>query len=716
MFGFLNINMRNFPKNNTAIIHQAVDKMQKGNLNVSDILDSDELITDIKSSLSQLGPFFNSSQNVKDLLDFIIKEPTEDEHKRGHKFPFNACEILCSENQSILGKIFDDKKEDEEDEEIEKKDLNKSGSKKKNNDDDDDFDMDFTEMENSKKEDVFDYISGKNNNNEENTNLNKEIEVNDDKFTFDDNENNTNFEVRERADDNNEDDLVNFNDDEKNKEKDSPFGKKEENLENAMDNLNINDKKDENKEEEKPLIGKEEDKVEGVNEETKNLAENLKGEAKEQEKEDLMKKVEEIVSEVESDKGKYAENNEKAKLFSNINNNKDDNEDDDIKEEIETHEDKKEENEDDLLKKSLNNEKEEDDKVNEEKEDTNEDEDKKLTNLKDSLNVSANGELKLDTEILDYFFDFLNTDSSLNFVLCGYFAKIFGHFLNLRQNTIMKYLLVQRPEVLKNFTKHINRKSIVECIYKILISYSEDIPNSMELKIKFLKSVLEAFDPEDYDVIYNISDMIVELFTVRKMYLTFITNNEVFKLIFEFVTKNINNKSFAYLIKILQKANENILKDFGNNLVTPSFTCNETQEMFFNFTYNVTNLISGNASYNSQADNLDENNVNTLNLTNQFNNIFLTLTEATEKIIANFVEISKKEEEFETAIEHFESTYLKQQNILGIRRLNEIEYIRTILEILVNACANNTILENLDLSIIVDKLVSSEFFKYALVS
>lgn len=693
MFGFLNINMRNFPKNNTAIIHQAVDKMHKGNLNVSEILDSDELITDIKSSMSQIGSYFSNSQNVKDLINYIIKEPTEDEHKRGHKFPFNACEILCSENQSILKKIFDENKnEDEEDIETGKKDLDQSDYKKKNNDDDEDFDIDFSEMENNKKEDDVDLISDKNNFLDNNNNTNKDIEINDNKFTFDDvtNDNNlnSNFELKERSDE----DIVNFNDNDKDNNNDvTSFDEKANSLEKELNDLNINEEKetsDENK-----LSNNIDNDIEMCDNEKKNnpnkiINDDIQNNYKDNNKQELMNKVNNIVHEVKNNikfnDVKQADEDEKDVMEDAISPISD------IKEQ---------ENEDDIIKNSINN------NINKEYTD----------NQKDSLNVSL-GENKFDTEILDYFFSFLDTDKELNFVLCGYFAKIFGHFLNLRQSIIIKYLFIQKPEVLKSFAKHTNRKSIVECIYKILISYSEDVPDSMNLKIEFLKEVLDKFNSQDDDVIYNISDMIVELFTVRKMYLTFITNNDVFQTIFDFVINNINNKSFIYLIKILQKANENILKDFGNNIVTPTFTCNETQEMFFNFTYNVNNLISGNAAYNSQADNTDENAVNVSTLKSQFNNIFLTLTNATEKVLNNFVENCIKEEDNKEETAYFESTYSRYQPILGIRRLNEIEYFRTILEILVNACANNTILENINLDIIVDKLVSSNFFSYALVS
>lgn len=41
-------------------------------------------------------------KNVKKLIEFITKEPTEDEHKRGHKYPFMSAEILNAEISKIM--------------------------------------------------------------------------------------------------------------------------------------------------------------------------------------------------------------------------------------------------------------------------------------------------------------------------------------------------------------------------------------------------------------------------------------------------------------------------------------------------------------------------------------------------------------------------------------------------------------------------------------
>ena len=109
----------------------------------------------------------------------------------------------------------------------------------------------------------------------------------------------------------------------------------------------------------------------------------------------------------------------------------------------------------------------------------------------ESLNVSAKSinEIRLDTELLDYFFTFLDTEGELNYVLAGYFAKVFSHYLNLRQGLLMRYIFVLRPEILTKLVSHINRKSILECIYKILISFSDDIKDANIIKINLLKSV-----------------------------------------------------------------------------------------------------------------------------------------------------------------------------------------------------------------------------------
>lgn len=730
MFGFMNINMRNFQRNNTAIIHNAVDKMNNGYLEVNDILDSEELTTDIKSSMSQLANFFNEGKNIKSLLDYIIKEPTVDEQKRGHKYPFYACEILCSENPNILKNIFNEHRLDE----LDYEDYDNDKSRKKSSYDDG-MDLDIDDQFNREEDNHLiepnedDIVTNDNkfkiSDEEEYKEVNKNNQEDDDLVNIDDNEDkdpkksetlkvsSSPFDKKEETNENNR-----YNDDETTETKEysvlkeqSVEKKDNEELfthESKKEDTETNNKTEKASEErhsieklkelqDKQPVQEVVDVKEFSKTQTEEVLNSMTQNSTEHEK--LEEEFNKLVQE-EKEKKSREEKEEKKNLIAKQQDH-DDHEDheehEDLDEKEEKHEEKEEDDkEDEEIEEHINNEYEE--KEYDEKQ-------RKEEHKKDIFNLSLE---KFESEFLDYFFSFLDTEEPLNFVLSGYFAKVFGHFLNQRQNIIMRYIFITKPEIMKLLTRHINRKSIVECIYKILISYSDDIPNSLDIKINFIKMIIEAFNPDDDEIVTNVCDLILDMFSVRKMYILFITNKNIFKLIFDFVLQNINNDSFKHLIKILIKANENILKDFGNNLVTPTFTCNETQELFFNFTYNVSNLISGN-NY-SQMDANDDLQINMQNLQQQFQLIFNTLTLATEVILKNFVEQDKN------VVNEMETTFGIKVKMLGTKRLLEIEFIRSILEILVNAYANNIFNESLDLSKIIDIIIDSKFFMSALVS
>lgn len=769
MFGFMNINMR-MNKNNTQIIHNAVNRMHKGELDVNDILDSEELSTDIKSNTSQLAGFFNDHKNIRQLLDYITKEPLVDEQKTGHKFPYYACEILCSDNPNILKNIFNEHKMEEE--EYDDEEESKPNKPKKS---DDDIDLDLEENFCGKKEE-HNYMENKDD----------YIMNNDDKFRIE-NEDNGHEDINKiniMNDKQEEDDMVNFDidqdkDNNEQKHEKSPFDKKEDAENNRygddVEDLDLNnaliiesdvkegkeEKEDEKENKEKVLDFDDNLNDSEENKQNQNTAEDSTKLTDDSDQE-LAKNKETITNEdlidfTKEKKTDQEEHNQKLNKESNYKiqeeqQNEKSHQENKLFDLDEVAENKDKEGDQEVLNESekqqllvdvseftqtmkqdklksmsqpneLSNdhlenaretheEEEIEENIHPEHDESNEADEqhhkkRKVSHRKDSLNLSQD---RIDSELLDYFFTFLDTTEPLNFVLAGYFAKVFGHFLNNRQAIIMRYVLIGRPEIMNLFVRHINRKSIIECIYKILISFSDDIPNALDLKISFLQKIIDAFDPEDEEIVTNVCDLILDMFTVRKMYVLIITNKNIFKMIFDFVLGNINNNSFKHLIKILIKANENILKDFGTNLVTPTFTCNETQELFFNFTYNVSNLVSGNTTYNSQAEPQEDPQINIQNLQQQFQLIFATLTQSTEIILNNFVEQDNKEQT------EMETTFGINVKMLGTKRLLEIEYIRSIMEILVNAYANEVFSENLDLYIIEDKIIESKFFASALVS
>lgn len=83
-----------------------IEKMEKGELTIEEILNEETIIQDIKTN--QESKFINyfTNDKIRKLIDYSTKLPSSDEHNIGHKYPFNAMEILCSENTSFQNKLM----------------------------------------------------------------------------------------------------------------------------------------------------------------------------------------------------------------------------------------------------------------------------------------------------------------------------------------------------------------------------------------------------------------------------------------------------------------------------------------------------------------------------------------------------------------------------------------------------------------------------------
>jgi pyruvate-formate lyase-activating enzyme len=64
----------------------------------------------------------------------------------------------------------------------------------------------------------------------------------------------------------------------------------------------------------------------------------------------------------------------------------------------------------------------------------------------------------------------------------------------------MRYLLETRPDVVFNMINHLDRKSISDCLFKVMISYVPDY-NDQEVKKEALMRIFKSFksgEPEVY--------------------------------------------------------------------------------------------------------------------------------------------------------------------------------------------------------------------------
>jgi len=62
------------------------------------------------------------------LLKYVVREPEKDEHKTGYKYPFNAAEILSSENSYLLDKFFEDSNNSGDEDKYEELDEEEAGN------------------------------------------------------------------------------------------------------------------------------------------------------------------------------------------------------------------------------------------------------------------------------------------------------------------------------------------------------------------------------------------------------------------------------------------------------------------------------------------------------------------------------------------------------------------------------------------------------------
>ena len=133
------LNMRLYNRNNYMALQPFIEKMKKGELTLENILEEDEIIQDLKTNQNSQFLGMISHESIRKLIDYATKMPESDDQKIGHKFPFNATELLCCDNNTIMERIMNeiqlgedsDDEEKEDEEKVEKDGGNNENEKKK---------------------------------------------------------------------------------------------------------------------------------------------------------------------------------------------------------------------------------------------------------------------------------------------------------------------------------------------------------------------------------------------------------------------------------------------------------------------------------------------------------------------------------------------------------------------------------------------------------
>ena len=501
--------------------------------------------------------------------------PSEDTPTIGHKYPFNACEILCSANGLNINKLMS---------------------------------------------------------------LKKEVKVEENKDNEEKNENKENDE--------NLNDVDNLNDDIKDFEekKEDVEEKKDENAEEK--NENAEEKKEENE------VEKKEENVEDKKENVEDKKEN-----EEEKKENVEEKKEENVEEKKVNGEEKNENAEEKK---------------------ETEEEKKEENE--KAKKEENEE--------EKKED-------------DEIGIVHN--------IFDYLFKFLDiAPSEDNYVLMGYFAKLVNNLLKDKPEILLGYIFNKKPEIIQKLIIHINRKAIGNTIENFILNLNDDIfLLSNDYIIKICKSLIEGLNNVETDErgVEVICDLLINsMVTSSKNNLSLFLNAEgLMEKLEEIIEKFMNEKKddkVTYLLKLLIKINDTLLKDFENK-VTKNFTFDETENEIINI---IRSIDRGGSAYDALTNKSDFSGVGTSFLKKNPERL-IKLIDKNMEIIINDIMKDDEDKKEEVIINVFSDKKTKK---FGVKSLYEWELLRSTLDIYVNFYAIDEQKDNIDLSI--KKISESKIF------
>ena len=689
-------NMRFFRNGNLTILQPFIDKMEKGELTLENILEEDEIVQDLKTNPNSKFIGMLTNKAIRQLIDYATRIPKSDDKNVGYKYPFNATEILCCENKSVIERIMNEKKmgerSDEEEDEKDEGEKEKSGGDNVDDEKNDEENEEFIEVkEEENKEPIQEKQQEKEMKNEgepekqkiEQTQEKTDNEKPDKEVTSE--ENNKEVKTEQVKKENEKQESENINEDKKEESKPEEVKKDEKNVE-----------PEQSQKEKKPEEAQKEGDVSKKSDETKQQVE----ETKENEKK-LEAKNEEINKPEETPKEeskKEQEQNESEQKNVEIQEKENKEEKEEKKEEAEKTEEKKEEEkkepklEEDqppvsTSEKDKEQKPEEDESQKKEEENTEEPKQEDNDNQKNEEEKEEEQEKEDEEpqkdgtviyENVDHLLKFLDEseETKSNYVLVGYFYKILNHLINSQSTTLIQYLFdypkKNEFDVLGLIIKNMKRKSMGELVNKLLLfqdsSYIEDfLPKKFELLEKILEELKETNEEDKFECICSTLESV---FYNKNFFIEFMKETKFLDSLYDILEKSLENpKKLSAVLRLLINVHENILKNEDERI-----TISVTQENPMDF------LSMLNGAYGLEETNQKEVNPELQKFVDDANkNLISLLKKCNFNFINDLDDFSSKENS------EFMSTYQIPQKKLGMKKLLQIEFFRSILDILVNA-------------------------------
>ena len=635
--------------------------MNNGQLALENILEEYCIIEDL--IINQNSQFLSmlSHENIRKLIDYATKLPQSDDKKIGHKFPFNATELLCCDNCVITDRILNEI-EVAEDSESEEKEDDEKGEKDEEEfvevKEDEGKQEKKKEEEPNKEEGVPNKDEKQNNEEPKKEGESKPVEEPKKEETKTEGENKAGEELKKE---------------EPKKEEEQ---KKEETKTEGENKPAEEPKKEDAKKEEEQK--KEETKTEGEN---KPAEEPKKEDAKkeeEQKKEETKTEGENKPVEEQKKEDDKKEEEQKKEETKTEGENKPVEEQ--KKEEPKKEEENKsgEKNEDEETGQQKHQPKQEEEK--EDENDNENDDDSKKENQGEEDSEKKQPKINIIYDNVDYLLQFLNSseETKLNYVLVGYFYKILNHLFSYKSSKIIQYLFdypkKSEFDPLDLLVKNMNRKSMGEIINKLLLFQEENYGDFTQKKMQLFERVLQELKDSKETSKYECICSTLETTLYNKgFFIEFMKDGKLIELLYTILEESKDQpKKLIAIMKLLIIINENALK-FVVSRVTPQLS-QENPMDFINMFSNNYPLDDDVKDPNADIDEL---------VKKMFANTFTAL----EKNKFNFLEDLDDYSSSENS--EFTSTYLIKQRKVGMKKLSQTELFRTLLDILVNANSLN---------------------------
>ena len=357
---------------------------------------------------------------------------------------------------------------------------------------------------------------------------------------------------------------------------------------------------------------------------------------------------------------------------------------------------KKEKNEEENNNKEEVKDKNHDDNIIEEeaKMDIDDDEDYEvdINTLDEKVKKKDVQNIALVYSVFDHFFSFLQDKVSFeNCVLMGYFHKITNYLIKTKTKIILDYMLINRENVIIQLLSHINSYSISNIITNILNALSEDnTPESNDKYMMIINKLLEQLNlnENDNNVVEIICELIINciIYNNKPKLSKIIDVNIINK--FEEIIKNYydnftqNKNKILSIINLLTKMNKSLLSNIDNKITSTFNSDDNKNEMM--------NLIRLVDKTNNNFASLDINKNNFKDLVyKSFLNNYIIYCNSISNICINIINnLIQQQQTQHNNNEDIVNSYSSQKcHKLGLNRIIEFEFIKSVLDIYINYLA-----------------------------